>query len=515
MSTTEGSGPANHYADHVTDGNGAADPPRARATWADHVRTLLRTNLSERPEGKAAQDPDAHPVNVRRVLDLALRIGELLLAVGESSEEVEAAMLGVALSYGLERCDTSVTFTMLTISHQATLTEPAWTASRSVRRRASDYNRLAAAHALLSQINAGRRSVEEAYSGLAELRRAPDVYPDWLVTAATSVLAGAAAVLVGGGWLVFLTACVAALAGAEAARFLAVRGLPEFYQFVAAAMPSAGLGVLLSLLGADVRASAVITGGLFALFPGRALVASVQDGLTGFYLTSAARLLEVLYLVAAIICGVALVLHLGLRFGVSLDAAAVGAVPRRPVVQLLASAVLALTYGVLLQVRRSVLIYVTVGGAVAWGCAGAIEQAGFPRAVAILATTGLIGLGGQLVARHAQTSGLPFTIPALCPLFPGFTTYLGLLNVVDGKPGPGFDYLFSAASLALALAIGVNLGGELARLLLPARPGEVNRLRTGLRVGGNRGGRSGREAEQPGGGRGTGRGGRGRWRPRR
>ena len=453
------------------------------------MRTLLRTSLSERPDGRP--DPTAgQPVNVRRVLDLSLRIGELLLSVGETSEEVEAAMLGVALSYGLERCDTTVTFTLLTISHQATLAEPAWTASRSVRRRVSDYHRLAGAHTLLGEINHGRRTVEEAYSGLAEIRRSPDVYPGWLVSAATSVLAGSAAVLVGGRWLVFLTACVAALAGAELARLLAVRGLPEFYQFVVAAMPAAGLGILLDLLGADVRASAVITGGLFALFPGRALVASVQDGLTGFYITSTARLLEVLYISAAIICGVALVLHLGLRFGVVLDPDAVAAIPRRPLVQLLAAAVLALTYGVLLQVRRLILLYVTVGGALAWACAGAIGDAGFPRALAILVTTGLIGLGGQLAARHAGTSGLPYTIPILCPLLPGSATYLGLLSIVDGKRGVGFSYLFTAASLALALAIGVNLGGELARLLLPARPGRIHRLRSGLRWVGVGGGSS-------------------------
>ncbi|HEV2640507.1 MAG TPA: threonine/serine exporter family protein [Actinocrinis sp.] len=498
----------------MTDGTlaGAISPdpdhgpaPRPGTTWSDHVRTLLRTSLSERPDGPVPA-AGAQPVNVRRVLDLALRIGELLSSVGESSEEVEAAMLGVALSYGLERCDTTVTFTLLTISHQATLTEPAWTASRSVRRRVSDYNRLAGAHTLLVEINAGRRTVEEAYAGLAEIRRAPDVYPGWLVSAATSVLAGSAAVLVGGSWLVFLTACVAALAGDGLARLLAVRALPEFYQFVVAAMPAAGLGVLLTLLGADVRASAVITGGLFALFPGRALVASVQDGLTGFYITSMARLLEVLYLSAAIICGVALVLHLGLHFGVVLDPDAVAAIPRRPLVQLLAAAVLALTYGILLQVRRSVLLYATLGGGFAWGCAGALGEAGFPRAVAILATTGLLGLGGQLVARHAQTSGLPYTIPALCPLLPGSPAYLGLLSIVDGKRGPGFDYLFTAVSLALALAIGVNLGGELARLLLPARPGQVTGLRTGLpRLVG----RAGQGVE-----RGSGRGG-GRWQLRR
>ncbi|CAM5360444.1 Threonine/serine exporter family protein OS=Streptomyces rimosus subsp. rimosus (strain ATCC/ DSM 40260 / JCM 4667 / NRRL 2234) OX=1265868 GN=SRIM_023405 PE=3 SV=1 [Streptomyces rimosus subsp. rimosus] len=45
------------------------------------------------------------------------------------------------------------------------------------------------------------------------------------------------------------------------------RGLPEFYQFVVAAMPPAAIGVALSFSHVAVQASAVITGGLFALIP--------------------------------------------------------------------------------------------------------------------------------------------------------------------------------------------------------------------------------------------------------
>ena len=61
----------------------------------------------------------------------------------------------------------------------------------------------------------------------------------------------------------------------------------------------------------------MITGGLFALLPGRALVAAVQDGLTGFYITASARLLEVMYLFIGIIMGVLVVLYLGLQLDAS------------------------------------------------------------------------------------------------------------------------------------------------------------------------------------------------------
>ena len=73
------------------------------APWPDRMRTLLRTPMSERPLLERGTVTEPHEVgpNVPRILDLTLRIGELLLASGESAEDVEAAMLGVSHAYGL------------------------------------------------------------------------------------------------------------------------------------------------------------------------------------------------------------------------------------------------------------------------------------------------------------------------------------------------------------------------------------------------------------------------------
>jgi uncharacterized membrane protein YjjP (DUF1212 family) len=476
------------------------------------MRALLRTNPSERPgepSGQTGEQPRirlagsleqsgpakgaAHPATehagtshpgtqqyppkVRSVLDLALRLGELLLATGEAAEDVEAGMLAVVYGYGLVRCDVNVTFTMLTIAYQATLAEPAWTASRGVRRRSSDYTRLAAVHDLVREISEGEVSVEEAYRRLLEIRRRRHPYPNWLIAAMTALLAGAASVLVGGSWLVFFSACAAALVGNLLASGLAERGLPEFYQYVVAAMPAATAGIALSLAHADVRSSAVITGGLFALLPGRALVAAVQDGLTAFYITSAARLIEVFYIIVGIVCGISVVLRAGIAFGVDLNPADNLVVPSRPWLQTLAAAGLGLSFAVIVQVRRRLLGYAVLSAALAWICDAGLLKGHVSPAIAVTVTSALLGLGGQLIARRQATSGLPFTIPGLVALLPGSQTYLGVLFIVRGQTGLGATHLFTAASTGLGLAVGVNLGGELARLLLPARPGQVHRIR--------------------------------------
>ncbi|MER5278799.1 threonine/serine exporter family protein [Streptomyces sp. NPDC002809] len=451
------------------------------APWQDRMRTMLRMPVAERPAPEPVQRHDDAGPAVPRVLDLTLRIGELLLAGGEGAEDVEAAMFAVTRSYGLDRCEPTVTFTLLSISHQPSLVEDPVTASRTVRRRGTDYTRLAAVFRLIDDITTeeGEISLEEAYRRLAEIRRNRHPYPGWVLTLAAGGLAGAASVLVGGGPVVFLIAALGAMLGDRLAWLCAGRGLPEFYQFVVAAMPPAAMGVALTLTHwSDVRPSAVITGGLFALLPGRALVAGVQDGLTGYYITASARLLEVMYFFIAIVAGVLLALYGGLQLGAELDPEARFITHDRPVVQILASMVLTLAFAILLQQERATVLAVTLNGGVAWVVYGAMARTGgLSPVAATAAAAGLVGLFGQLFSRYRYTSSLPFITAAIGPLLPGSATYFGLLGVAQNELDRGLASLSTAVATALAIAIGVNLGSEISRLFMrvPGAVGGANR----------------------------------------
>jgi uncharacterized membrane protein YjjP (DUF1212 family) len=439
------------------------------APWQDRMRTMLRMPVAERPAPEPVQRAEEGGPAVPRVLDLTLRLGELLLAGGESAEDVETAMFAVCRSYGLDRCEPNVTFTLLSISYQPSLVDDPVSAARTVRRRGTDYTRLAAVFQLVDDICDPEThvSLEEAYRRLAEIRRNRHPYPTWALTLASGLLAGAASVLVGGDPVVFVAAALGAMLGDRLAWLCAGRGLPEFYQFTVAAMPPAAMGVALTLAHVDVKASAVITGGLFALLPGRALVAGVQDGLTGFYITAAARLLEVMYLFVGIVVGVLVMLYFGVQLGAQLNPDAALGISERPVLQIIASMLLSLTFAVLLQQERSTVLAVTLNGGVAWSVYGAMHYAGGLSPVASTAVAaGLVGLFGQLLSRYRYASALPYTTAAIGPLLPGSATYFGLLSIAQNEVDKGLGSLTKAAALAMAIAIGVNLGAEVSRLFL-------------------------------------------------
>ena len=94
----------------------------------------------------AAPDPPEEPTadardvrEVTAIMDLALRIGELLLSSGAGASDVSAAMNNVAWACGLRGYTADVTFTALTMSQQSSPEVPALIQIRQVRYREVDY----------------------------------------------------------------------------------------------------------------------------------------------------------------------------------------------------------------------------------------------------------------------------------------------------------------------------------------------------------------------------------------
>src|SRR5690606_27498393 len=107
---------------------------------------------------------------------------------------------------------------------------------------------------------------------------------------------------------------------------------------------------------------------------------------------------------------------------------------------------------------------------------GAMHYAGGISPVASTAVAaGVVGLFGQLLSRYRFASALPYTTAAIGPLLPGSATYFGLLNIAQNEVDTGLTYLTKAVALAMAIAIGVNLGAEISRITLKIGSAEKRR----------------------------------------
>ena len=450
----------------------------------DEHRTRIRGGV---PPNGWSEERSVEPASATRVIDLALRIGELLLASGEGSEDVEVALVGITEAYGLHRCETNVTFNVITLSYQPSPADTPISLERVVRHRTVDYTGLADLHRLAVEISLGAVSLEEAYGRLAAIRRNKYPYPHRVIVASLGAIAASAAILVGGGYRASLVAFVCAIAGDFLYRRLGRLGLPPFYLLAVAAVPGAIAAIVLDRLGVDVNSSAVVVGGVFTVLPGRALVAAIQDGLTGFYITASARLLEVVFLVGALVSGITLVLmvgrHVGAGFIVDEQLAPVRAEPAYAVV----AAALGVSFAVAVHTPRRILPFAAGGAAFSWAGVTYGVHWGLSPVIATTGTAMTIGLIGYTIARTHRTSALPYVIPAIGPLLPGSAVYFAMLQITSGDSGRGLASLETAVSLGLGIGAGVNLGGELARVLdrMTGRKELVSRFRRRLGSGGS------------------------------
>ncbi|WP_225991600.1 threonine/serine exporter family protein [Actinomadura montaniterrae] len=433
-------------------GMGAAE--RLRRTW--HV--LWDGSPPEPPEDEPSEVVDP------RAVDLVLRVGELLLASGETTERVNEAMLGLAVAYELPRCEVQVTLTSILVSAHPGKGAPPVTGSRAIRRRTPAYWRLTGLHALVQEASIGMLELDEAHKQLAEMKRGRGPYPPWLIVASLGLIAASASVLSGGGPLVAGTAFVATLLGDRTAAALARRGIAEFFQLtVAAAIGAAGAAIVVAA-GNPQHASTIVTGAILALLPGRPLVASIQDGITGDLVSAAARGLEVFFMIAAIVAGLGAVVYIAVNLNVPID---VSHLPTAPVtlkpVQLMAAAAVSVTFAVSLAAPRDVLLASALGGALIWTIYVLLRGWNVPPVLASAMAAIVVGVLANWLARRHGAPVMPYVVPAIGPLLPGTALYRGMVELNTGSPQSGVLSLIGALSVALALGAGVNLGGELVR----------------------------------------------------
>jgi uncharacterized membrane protein YjjP (DUF1212 family) len=399
-------------------------------------------------------------------MELALRVGEHLLAGGETAETAEVAMARLTRAYGLPRVEANVSLNAISLSYLPGGGRPPVTGERRIRRRLPNYTRLVAVHRLVRDASGGVLDLKQAQEGLYQVIGSTPAYPARLVAGALALIGAAGAVLVGGGWQTALSAFGATLLGDRTAAFLGRRDVAEFFQAAVASGIGALTTVLLVQADSHVRSGSVIIGVVIALIPGRSLVAGLQDGIAGDLMTGSARLLEVVLLIAAILSGIGAVIYGAAKAGSRISLANLPQAPASVHAPQVAGAVaISAAFAVFLLAPRQILLPAAIGGGLSWYVYVELRYAAFPPAPATAIATTLTGLLGSSYARLRRLPSLVCVVPCIAPLMPGTLMYRGMLELSTGDPGKGALILVEASSAALAVGAGVILGEEVLRAL--------------------------------------------------
>lgn len=413
---------------------------------------------------------DAPPEVATAVLDLAMRFGELLVASGTPANDTVVLLLRLTRAFGLKTVYVDVSYMSITTSYYRGWDRPPVTTTRVVRTPEVDFTMVERAERLMDAIESTPMSIHEATERFRRIMRGPRPHPRWMMVVGTALTAAGAVLIWGGSWSQMLATFALGVLVYSLQHAFARLAVPPFFTQVAGAAVVAVCATGLWWLSAQVpwlptgrNPDVLMTGGVIILVVGSKAVGAAQDAIDEFYLTAAARAVEVAMLTGGILVGLVLGIQL---------CRAVGVVP--PLTnnflaygplwaQLLGAFVVSSMYGLESNASWRTVALSGVAGLAGWAGFAALMSVGWPS----MATNGIAGLIVALVgvplARQFRVPVVAVVSSALIPFVPGTMLVTSLkqmfgyeLNLADLQPG--LITFVGAVGVAIAIAVGATAG---------------------------------------------------------
>ncbi|MDX2376887.1 threonine/serine exporter family protein [Microbacterium sp. LRZ72] len=438
-----------------------------RRGWFSSLGHLIRTDHTS--HAMTATLPIIDDAMAVRILDLAVRIGETMLATGAPASEVTLTIIRSAAAYGLDPVHVDVTYNSITAAHHRSGAARPITLMRVVRVTAPDHTKLQRLQALVNEIARGL-DLEAAREQYRAIRSAPFRYPPLMVVSSQALLAGGVSLVFGANLLVFVIAYFAGAMAALTQFALAKVRVPFFFSQIAGAFVLTMVAAASPLLAQTglvaegvVRPTMIVASAIVLMLAGLTVVGAAQDAIDGFALTALGRILDLtintLGVVLGILAGLQFAGLIGITMAPPTAALPFGTIP----LQFLGAVMIAIAVTVYNGAGIRIVLVSAALSLVAW--------AGFLGATLVgLETAAASGIGafsasflGIVVAYRLHVPSVAIATAAILPMVPGGAVFRGLLGIVEAGEDPqlmlaGFAALAAAAVVGMSLAVGATLG---------------------------------------------------------
>jgi uncharacterized membrane protein YjjP (DUF1212 family) len=401
-------------------------------------------------------------------LQLAMRMGDVLLSAGMSANDVVVFMLRVTHAYGLTGVHVDVTYTSISASAYHDPGQPPITSIRVVRPTVVDYTKVRRLDRLSTRIEAGL-PIDEAAAALERIRSAPHPYPRWVSMLGNAGVGPAASLLFTTSWkiilITFLTGCLVDVMQRACER----RRVPPFFQqlaaaglitLVAAAIAYAGERGVAFFVGLDP--TLVVVGGIVMLVAGMMIVGAFQDAIDQFYVTASARVFEVFMRTAGVVAGIVVALRLAQQVGAPLTISAKAPAFGSLGAQFAAVGLIAVLFALSAYADMVTIVLAAGVALVGWLTFTSLIRVGVGEIPADTLAALVAATLTTLLVRRTSVPGFGLITAALLPLVPGLAIYRGLLQLVGTAPGTADPAVGSTGLLhALGIAFGIGAGASL------------------------------------------------------
>jgi uncharacterized membrane protein YjjP (DUF1212 family) len=410
---------------------------------------------------------------LRQALAVTVQAGMLLLENGLATSQVERAITEtLTQTIGpYSHCFVTPTVIHVAIEHPDLIIP--MTTMRSIRSRSINYQHIVQVTTVLDRLQTGVIGFAEAQIALRCIVQARLRYPFGLLLLANGGVSASATLLFGGQPVDALIAFTSTLIVALALTMVERLKIPITLGYAAGAGIATGAATLAVWSGLPIQGAIVIAGGILILAPGAALLASVQDGISGDLMSSGARGLEAFLRGAAIASGIGVALSLATLFGARPLTLGIQGQSDPVVIQLLAAAISTGCYALTVQAPLRSVGLAAITGMLCWGLGLTITQAPQIAHFGAFAAATLAGIMGTLVARWQRLPRAIYILPAIVPFLPGLTICNGMVALAQHQAIQGQLLLVQAIFTSGALAAGVALSE-----IVPRRPRWRGRLQS-------------------------------------
>lgn len=249
----------------------------------------------------------------KKVLDLAMEAGRVLLDAGAEIFRVEETIQRIAMSFGVEKCSSFVLSTGIFLTAENDQGE-IYASVKHIPIQGARLHRIAAVNQLSREIAEGKYTLEDAGKRLEEIKKMPEKR-SVTKTLASAIGSASFCYMLGGGLEDMLAAF---LSGFLLYVILIAMGRREkntskIVVNLVGGFLIAFLAVLFYRIGLGDSPGAILVGSVMPLVPGVSLVNAVRDFAEGNYIGGSVRFLDALVVALGIAMGVGLMYMLYYR----------------------------------------------------------------------------------------------------------------------------------------------------------------------------------------------------------
>ena len=252
-------------------------------------------------------------IDAESVLNLALDIGKSMIKCGAEISRVEETIVRICYAYGMKQTEVFSIISMITVT---TFDEngKSFTQSRRMYSYATNLGKLEKLNSLSREICVSKCEVAAAKQKLAQINCEKGVFH---LSALIGHMLGAGAftIFFGGSLLDAVAAMPIAIVIYLMNTFIKVRGMNKLFYTALCSAISGCLAFVFAKVGFGNNPDLIMIGDIMLIIPGLMLINSVREMLCGDVMSGFFRMVESMFVAAAIACGFAVPILIFGRLG--------------------------------------------------------------------------------------------------------------------------------------------------------------------------------------------------------